>query len=384
MAKIKRKRLLPEVEELMPALISAFRKITKEPGPSDQLQTREFRRAAEKVKELKKELDKGTFSSKALRDSHTLASYLLYFFPLHYQEIFSAMKELPKAPDRVLDLQSHTCAGAYAAIKQGATEVIATGPEERSLRVGSEMIGRMGHPLSIRKWDPLQGPLPVDPGFDLIILNHSLFQLFPPNQEGKVIIETVTAFIETLLTYLNPEGHLLITTSSLEPLNRQLFLLRDHLVEKQVPIYAPCIWQGPCPALKNNFPCFMQREMEKPYLMKELQRAADIQQNSLKATYLILNRKEDPVAKLKSSYRVVSPRLENPYEEFYILCGTNEKVKLSRRTPPEEKEPFDYFKRGDLIQLGKEAKKASADVLDFPDIHVSAACGKPPPTGEDA
>ena len=376
-----------DMETIIPLLIGAWRRFHKTSGPADKLQTREFRRVVEAIKVLEAKHDgkeslvgRDYFSNKEL-----LGAYMLYQWILHYQQALSLLGELPNPPKRVLDLCSGPAPFAFAALRWGAQEVIAADRSMQALEMGAELCGRYGMPLSIRQWDySKRGALPAEGGFDLIILAHCLEELFPPKQPGGEAAQLL--FMENLLKQLTPSGHLLLVDSSQLEQNRRLLELRDRLVAQGVEVQAPCIWKGECPALKvQNSPCYAQREMQKPFLIKELQRAASINLSSLKMSYIIfrstnaVKRPENTAKPPRELYRVISPALDGFRGKRNYLCGTDGKKYLESRVKelPLEAKAFEYLKRGEVISLNNIFKQQNGiDIIEGSSIKIEAACGK--------
>lgn len=381
-----------DLETIQPLLINLWRRFHKESGPGDRLQTREFRSVVECLKKAKEtdaknsKNDSKSTSDDCFADRHYLGAYLLYPWMLHYQEAMSLLGELPKAPKRVLDVCSGPAPFAFAALRHGANEVYATDRNVTALELGAEVCGRYGMPLSIRRWDCLKDPMPIEGNFDLIILGYSLNDLFPTSMHNWE--EKQAHLIYYLLKRLNPTGHLLLVESSQPEDNRRLLGLRNQLTAKGTSIQAPCIWQGDCPALKTpNSPCYAQREMKKTFLMKEIQRASDINLGSLKMTYLLI--RSPAYAKLPASdeqlYRVISPPIETYQGQRYYLCGTNGKKSLGThlKVHPGISRAFEHLRRGELIEIEGALEQGLAfDIVEDTKITVRAACGKPAPTAE--
>jgi len=372
----------------MPILIGAWRRMLKLSGPADRLQTREFR----DVVALVKALQEGSWNGQSLagqdyfKNPQMLGAYLLYDWVLHYQQGLSLIGELPEAPGRVLDLCSGAAPFSFAALRHGAKEVIATDQNGAALQLGAEVCGRYGLPLSIRQWNSLKQPMPIEGKFDLIILGYCLEELFPSSQKGWM--EAQTNYLRTLLSRLTPHGHLLIVDSSLNESNRRVLMLRDVLVQNGIPVQAPCVWRGECPALKANSQCYAQRELEKPPLIKEIQRAASINLSSLKMSYLIVRTPAAgwPNIGDKPLYRVISPPLDTFSGKRFYLCGTDGKKQLGTHieTHPIESRAFEYLKRGELISIeGALEKQSALDIVQGTIVRVVAARGKPLPESDD-
>lgn len=373
---MKKKQPESNVEELILILISVWRRMNKLSGPPDKLQTREFRGVVEAIQTLQKE-NCQDFAAKP----NLFGAYMLYHNLIHYQQGLSLINELPFSPKRVWDV----CAGfspfGLAALKHGAREVISTDISERALEVGAEIAGRFGHPITIRKWDSLKQNPPVEGKFDLIIVGHCLETLFPSSK--KDWNNAQHNFLMNLMNYLTPDGYLLIVgDSQLEP-NKRILQIRDRFVENNIPIQAPCVFKGLCPALQTkDSPCYAQREFEKPHLIREIQRSAKINLGSLKMSYIIFRHPlaswpkplEEPL------YRVISPPVDTFHGKRYYLCGTTGKHHINSRfkSHPPQAKAFDYLKRGELISVKDALIKAAAiDLIEDSKVKVVAACGKP-------
>jgi SAM-dependent methyltransferase len=338
----KRVKISSDLDTLMPELIQAWRRFIKIQGPDDVLQTREFRGVCDEIIKLE-EAYKAKKTPEYTREA--IAASILYYFPLHYAQGFSLISELPQVPQRVVEIGSGPAPFALAALKHGAIEAFALDQNEDVLRLGAEVVGRHGYPIAMRKWSYPKNPFPVEGEIDLIILSYCLDEFF---QNSK---DTQNAFINDCLKRLVPTGHLLIVDRSELSHNERILALRDKFVQQGIAVQAPCVWKGECPALKSKSLCFAQREFEKPFLIKEIQRKTDIFLSSLKMSYLIL---KSPKAAWPESpnpcYRVISPPIDSPNgEKRYYLCGT-----IGKKQIFEERDEKLYLQRGALITLGSD------------------------------
>jgi SAM-dependent methyltransferase len=374
-----------QLDEIMPILMGAWRRLHKEAGPSDKLQTREFRRVVEAVKTLQEDTlaGKDYFSDKEL-----LGAYLLYQWVVHYQQGLSILGEIPIEPRRVLDVCSGPGAFALAALKHGASEVTATDQNQAALQLGAEVCGRSGYALKIRPWNCLKSAVPIEGKFDLIILGHCLTELFPASESHWQVKQM--EFLSQLMNRLTPRGYLVIVDSSYLEANRRILQLRDRMVEKGIPVQAPCVWRGECPALQaKNSPCYAQREFYKPFLIKEIQRSAGINLGSLKMSYIIFRNRDAGWPQLddKKYYRVISPPVEAYHGTRFYLCGVDGKKNLGTNltTIPRDARAFEYLKRGELISIeNAHEHQNSLDIIEGTQLKVAAACGKPIVDEEDA
>lgn len=382
-----RKNKIPslDLETIIPLLIGVWRRFNKLAGPSDVLQTREFRSVVESIQKLKKGLETGDqlIGTDYFSKPELLGAYILYYWVLHYQEGLSLINEVPGSIGRVLDLASGPGAFSFAALRHGAREVVAIDRNEAALRMASEICGRSGYPLSIRPRSILHHSLPVEGKFDLIILGYCLHELFPDTQQNWQ--QSQLQWVKNLLRYLSPEGKILFVESSLNHSNRRLLSLRDQLVKENFPVQAPCVWKGECPALQSQNLCYAQRELEKPYLIKEIQRAAQINLSSLKMSYLIIRHPDSgwPSLPEKALYRVISPPIDTHAGKRFHLCGTDGKKDLGThlKEHSQENRAFDYLKRGELISIEDPlVKQQHFDIILGSRIKIEAALGKPLPS----
>lgn len=375
-----------DLDTILPILIGAWRRFHKLSGPPDVLQTREFRSVVAAVKKLQERSAEGRslVGQDYFSDPELLGAYLLYHWVLHYQQGLSLLGELPTPPKRVLDICSGPAPLAFAALRHGAQEVVAIDQNMKALTIGAEICGRYGLPLSIRPWRFPAGNFPVEGKFDLIIVGHCLEELFPSTRKGWM--EEQLHFLHKLSNRLTPDGYLLVVDGSQADANRRVLQLRDAMVADGFPIQAPCIWRGECPALKTqNSPCYAQREFEKPYLIKEIQRASSINLSSLKMSYIIFRHPSSGWPDLPSQnlYRVISPPVESYHGKRFYLCGTEGKKQLGSRLKvhPKESRAFEYLMRGEAISIENplETKNAANSILDIVEgttVCVEAACGK--------
>jgi len=352
--KTKRPSVQIDWPELYTLLIAHFRQLNKLTiGPLDRLQTREFRFLVEKVLALSENYD--------LTDRELLSAYLLYEWPQHLAQGISLMQEIPEVPARVLELGSGGAPFALAALMSGSTEAVAMDTNPLVLKSATDLCGRFGYPLSAREHDArLIKDWPVEGKWDLIVVGYALKEIFSDATKQK-------NFILSLLSKLNPSGHVLLVDSSATDVNRQYLGLRDLLVKEGVRVQAPCIWQGACPALAHtSSPCFTQRPFEKPFMINDIQKAAKINSNSLKMTYLLLCPPGEKPTHPEGErlYRVVSPPIDTFKGPRHFLCGVDGKKTLGTRLKvhPKQSKAYDYLKKGDVVAI-KNPVELEGDLL---------------------
>lgn len=356
---MKRKQLQPLFDELIPLLVHTWRKFLKIPfpkeAPTGHLMTREFRSCVKEILKLKE--------GAPLSSRESIAAYMLYYFPLRYAEGLSLINELPILPHSVLDLYSGPAPFSLAALQAGATDVLALDQNQEALHIGAEVIGRLGYAFTQRVWKK-ESPLSsmTDKKYDLVI------SAYAPE------------ILPNLFDFVSDDGYLLVVEESWPAANKRLLNRRQQWLNEGYHIIAPCIYQQECPALARGFACYAQREFEKPYLLKEIQRAASINLSSLKMSYLILSKKE--VVHKESLHRVVSPALTTRFGKRYMLCGDEGFKMLGSRLeePPRTARAFNYLSRGDLIHTENTFDHLdNKEVIESSSVEVRAAVSKPIP-----
>ena len=139
--------------------------------------------------------------------------------------------------------------------------------------------------------------------------------------------------------------------------------------------------------MATQHPCYAQRDLDKPYMLKQIQRAAQINLSSLKMSYLIVKnpKSEWPLLPEKPLYRVISPPLDSHQGKRFHLCGTDGKKDLGShfKEQPQEARAFDYLKRGELISIEDPLVKSNHfDIILGTRIKIEAALNKPIPEME--
>ncbi|NDD57733.1 MAG: methyltransferase domain-containing protein [Chlamydiae bacterium] len=341
--KTKRPQVKLDWKEIYALLIAYFRQLNKlSIGPLDRLQSQEYQFVVKNVSELLKSADLST--------REHLSAFLLYQWPLYLSQGLSLMQEIPQVPNKVLEVGNGTGPFALAALMSGSSEAFCYDSEELSLKSAAHLAGRLGYPISIRITNPKAvSDWPSEGKFDLIIVSYSLLNFFHDPIKQK-------QFVTSLLQRVNSDGHLLLVDSSSKEINHQYLKLRDLLLAEQIKIQAPCIWQGPCPALAQGAaPCFTQRPLDKPFLINDIQKSLQIHSNSHKMTYLLLcppNQKTTHPEN-KRLYRVISPPIETFKGKRHYLCGVDGKKTLGSRLTsyPKTLKAYEFLKRGDVVEI---------------------------------
>ena len=236
---------------------------------------------------------------------------------------------------RVLDLGAGTgAAGAAVRAFFGAgAEVVSIDRVAGSATIVAD-VGAPG---------PIRG---VAGRFELIVAAHLLNELFlamPPAERASARTERVRAWCETLLA---PAGTVVILEPALRETSRELLAVRDQLVAGGLHVLAPCLWQGPCPALARERDWCHDVNYEPPPVIGQRPRRVDF-------AYLALRTTGEP-SQDQSLFRVVSDRLEEKGRLRLYGCGPAGRHPLVRldRHHAESNAAFAEAERGDLIRVG--------------------------------
>jgi len=247
------------------------------------------------------------------------------------REVFA---ERPARAVRVLDLGAGTgAAGAAVRAFFGAgAEILSV---DRVPGSGA-IVADVGAP------GPIRG---VAGRFELIVAAHLLNELFlamPPAERASARTERVRAWCETLLA---PGGTMVILEPALRETSRELLAVRDQLVAGGLHVVAPCLWQGPCPALARERDWCHDVTYEPPPIIGQRPRRVDF-------AYLALRTTGEP-SQDPSLFRVVSDRLEEKGRLRLYGCGPAGRHPLVRldRHHTESNAAFADAERGDLIRV---------------------------------
>lgn len=190
--------------------------------------------------------------------------------------------------------------------------------------------------------------------FDLIVLSNVLNELYAHDEER--IDKRTTLVKEVLDRLLSSDGSCMIIEPALRETSRELLAVRDGLLEQGVAIYAPCLYQGACPALANPKDwCHDDIPWDPPAAMRELNKLAGLRKDSLKFSYLVLRKDRSRQACLyrANTFRVVSePLISKGKIEFYF-CGEGGRRPSIRldKDGTSRNEAFGNLRRGDLVGL---------------------------------
>ena len=271
-----------------------------------------------------------------LRDPDLRQEYAAEIAPRTEVALAKVLREVFGEPprrgaSRVLDLGAGTgAAGAAVRAFFGAgAEIVSV---DRVAGPGA-IVADVGAP------GPIRG---VAGRFELIVAAHLLNELFlamPPAERASARTERVRAWCETLLA---PGGTVVILEPALRETSRELLAVRDQLVAGGLHVVAPCLWQGPCPALARERDWCHDATYEPPAVVGQRPRRVDF-------AYLALRTTGEP-SQDPSLFRVVSDRLEEKGRLRLYGCGPAGRHPLVRldRHHTESNAAFAEAERGDL------------------------------------
>ena len=292
-----------------------------------------------------------------LRDATALAAYLSWFFPASAAQVERALAEVqPPQGDRLrlLDIGSGPGPASVGVARWAAAHgrsVDALALEASSEALASfEKIWSSGR-LETRRWKAGEA-LPEGP-FDVIVASHVLNELF---LESASRLEARTAFCLALAKRLSPGGLLVLVEPALKRTGRELLVVRDRLLGKNLSALAPCFFQGACPAISRPRDwCHADRPWTPPEWSLNVGRAAGLARGSLKYAYVILSNAAPPAERTKDSslYRIVSEPQPEKGKKRFFGCGPSGRHALVRldRDRTETNASFDTLERGDVVRL---------------------------------
>lgn len=185
-------------------------------------------------------------------------------------------------------------------------------------------------------------PAGVEGRFDLVVAAHLLNEL-APRLSVEERAARVAGWCDELLT---PAGACVIVEPALRETSRALLEIRDRLVARDLFVEAPCLWQGPCPALARA----------RDWCHDAAPPAAE-GRSRVDFSYLVLRltgvAPTDP-----SLFRLVSDTMEEKGRCRVFGCGPRGRhllVRLSRHRT-EVNAALDLCQRGDLLQVTDPAE----------------------------
>ncbi len=172
--------------------------------------------------------------------------------------------------------------------------------------------------------------------------------------------EAAFELVRRMLGRIAPGGAVIVIEPALRDTARALHRIRDRVLDGRLAhVFAPCVRQGPCPALLHPDDwCHEDRPAELPPRAAELGAATGLRRHGMKFAYLVLRDDPEPLVEPppapRRALRVVS-RLESTKGKLELIgCGEQGWVDvrlLKRRRSPANR-PFEQARRGDVLRVG--------------------------------
>jgi ribosomal protein RSM22 (predicted rRNA methylase) len=237
------------------------------------------------------------------------------------ERIFGAMSLPP--PRRVLDLGAGTGAAGRAIVERWpGVELVSVDKVSSSADVRADVT------RAIR-------PAGVAGRFDMVVAAHLLNEL-ALDVDGRARL--VLGWCRDLLT---DDGHCILIEPALRETSRGLLAVRDRLVSARHFVVAPCLWQGPCPALVR----------ERDFCHASGDAIAD-GRSRVDFSYLVV-RKQGRACDDLGLFRVVSDPMKDKGRLRFFACGPVGRVLLTRldRDSGPANQAFERIARGDLVHI---------------------------------
>jgi ribosomal protein RSM22 (predicted rRNA methylase) len=190
-------------------------------------------------------------------------------------------------------------------------------------------------------------PAGVAGRFDLVVAAHLLGEL-PLDSDGRARL--VAGWCRELLA---PAGTCLLVEPALRTTSRGLLAVRDRLLAAGLRVVAPCLLQGPCPALLDarDF-CHASAP------------AIAAGRSRVDFSYLVLRPPSSPAPVADPAcFRIVSDAMKDKGRLRCFLCGPAGRLlatRLDRHRSPANR-LLDEIERGDLVRI--EGAQVAADGL---------------------
>lgn len=309
-----------------------------------------------------------------LKDEGLRKAYQAYFLPSNLSKIHKPLQELSlhprglfaKAKLRFLDIGAGPGTASLGALtffsqqerKNSQLEFTAVDQVAGNLRIAETLFSSFGstHGLEASLKTALSdieglGNL-VHGHFDVIILSNVMNELFA-RDEGRTgkrvdILNTI------LKRSLADDGSCIIIEPALRETSREMLEVRDGMLELGMHVYAPCLFNGKCPALANPKDwCHEDIPWDPPSPVKELDKLTGLRKDSLKFSYLVLRKdglslKDGP---RENSVRVVSEPLVSKGKRDFYVCGAGGRRLITRldKDTTAGNESFGSLQRGNLV-----------------------------------
>lgn len=200
--------------------------------------------------------------------------------------------------------------------------------------------------ITLRKQNVSEGLLPTKQKFDIIILAHSLAEMYPENIPIR--------FIHRLFRNVTENGLTIIIEPALKQLSRRLTDLRNNIIaDRKLSVQLPCLQNQECPLhniRKQKEWCHQSIRWQPPDFMKIMNQGLNREINILKFSYLVISKKDFSMP-YENQYLVISDLLKEKGKRKCFLCTPTGRIKLVRlnKNRTECNEAFGRIRKGDMI-----------------------------------
>lgn len=301
-----------------------------------------------------------------LDGKRALGAYLVYFWPASYAQACRALDMAGVTGGaRALDLGCGPGPATAALLDRGFEAVVACDRAEDALALAASLDPTR---VTTARWNAQADAVPEGP-FDVIFMGHLLNELWADAEEADALAQR-RALCERALAQLAPGGKLILVEPALKATSRQALALRDALVGRGHTILAPCLHQGPCPALASERDwCHTEQPWQPPEWTAQITRQVGIGRRSLKMTCLVfapgaraLGALADPAQR---PFRIVSDPLHSKGKWTWIGCGPEGRVGLvlMKRDLARHNKVFRQLQRGDIISVSATRERGDGLAL---------------------
>ena len=317
--------------------------------------------------------DRGELPAAYLNDAALRTAYQTYFLPPNRAKVRLALTELSLHPQgvlrkdrlRIVDLgsgpgtailgtldfflqQDHRPILEFTAQDQVAENLKEAARLFSDLQQGYTSVSTLATVHSTI--DRVEGKL--SGRYDIIMLSNLLNELY--THDAAKLSRRTELLAHLLRTFLTTDGSCILVEPALQETSRDLLLVRDALQEQGFTVYAPCLRQGPCPALLNPKDwCHEDIPWEAPPLISALDKLTGLRKDALKFSYLVLRMDGISLSDVygEEAFRVVSEPLVSKGKIEYYVCGAAGRkliIRLDKDASPQN-QAYSCLRRGDII-----------------------------------
>lgn len=327
----------------IPTLLSLWRGNPNTSG----LNSRELSDVSKALLSLQRGLtgDRKLAGSGYMENKAHLGAYLLYYWPVSYMQISFAFNSCtPFLPNdlqsvSILDIGSGPAPASMAicdllsSIITNQIEVTLVDSSTKAMELAKRIYGDDNPNVKVRtiKTDLQQGLPPMSTKFDIIVMSHSINELWKDKADK---VERRSEFINHIAENLKPKGLLLISEPALLETSRNLIQVRDILVKNGFGILSPCLKTDSCPALSSpNHTCHAEIQWNPCEPVASIARSAKLDRESVKMTFFAFSKNTSvPIQYDNAIYRVVSDGMLNKSGRIrYLLCDGEKRIPLSAK-----------------------------------------------------